>query len=376
MPLDTSIPLHVQPIKLMSPQDQYAIQNQVEQNALAKQLGQMKLDEANYQTQRRNKLNDLLSQNYSKPEDRESALLQGGFSDEAMKLGKDRREIMKTDAETAEKQFKVKKEKLGVLGSVFGRVAQNPTLDTANQALDYLEQTGIYKPEQIQQWRQQATANPASIKPFAEQAYASAIDADKQLTAQLTAKRDAESARHNRASEGIQIRGQNMTDARAREANAIQKDQKPLTESQSKAAAFGARMKAANEVFDSLAADGKLVSTPGSRAGFGIGSVVNALNSTKGQQLDQAKRDFINAALRRESGAVIADSEFDNAEKQYFPQIGEGPEVIAQKKRNREIAMRGILADVPESRRDSVVREITGPSTKAPNIDSLLEKYK
>lgn len=57
------------------------------------------------------------------------------------------------------------------------------------------------------------------------------------------------------------------------------------------------------------------------------------------QKFDQAKRDFINAQLRRESGAVISPDEFANAELQYFPQPGDTPEVIAQKARNRAIAI-------------------------------------
>jgi len=44
----------------------------------------------------------------------------------------------------------------------------------------------------------------------------------------------------------VQIRGQNLTDARARESNAITQagnQDKPLNDSQSKAALFGSRMK-------------------------------------------------------------------------------------------------------------------------------------
>lgn len=59
------------------------------------------------------------------------------------------------------------------------------------------------------------------------------------------------------------------------------------------------------------------------------------------QKFEQAKRDFVNAVLRRESGAVISDEEFENANQQYFPQPGDGPEVIAQKRRNRENAVKG-----------------------------------
>jgi hypothetical protein len=72
------------------------------------------------------------------------------------------------------------------------------------------------------------------------------------------------------------------------------------------------------------------------------------LNTSAGQQLDQAKRDFVNAVLRRESGAVIADSEFDNADKQYFPQVGDSKDVIEQKARNRAVAIEGMKADIPK----------------------------
>jgi hypothetical protein len=54
------------------------------------------------------------------------------------------------------------------------------------------------------------------------------------------------------------------------------------------------------------------------------------------QKVNQAQRDFVNAVLRQESGAAIADSEFENAKKQYFPQPGDKPEVIEQKRQNRE----------------------------------------
>lgn len=120
---------------------------------------------------------------------------------------------------------------------------------------------------------------------------------------------------------------------------------KPLNEGQSKALLFGARMQASNEILEDLQKQGRTLSTPGAQS-YGA---VNALNSTQGQLLDQAKRDFVNAVLRRESGAVISDAEFANAEKQYFPQFGESEKVIEQKRKNRELATRGILAEVPDA---------------------------
>lgn len=133
---------------------------------------------------------------------------------------------------------------------------------------------------------------------------------------------------------------------------------KPLNEGQSKALLFGTRMQAANEILDTLAEGGRTVSTPGAN---GIaGPAVNLVNSEQGQQLDQAKRDFLNAVLRRESGAVIAESEFDNGNKQYFPQVGDSPKVIAQKRDNRLLAQRGILAEVPDG--EARVAQVRGTS--------------
>lgn len=138
---------------------------------------------------------------------------------------------------------------------------------------------------------------------------------------------------------------------------------KPLTEGQSKALLFGTRMQASNKILEDLEKAGKLFSTPGANAGYGIGAAVNLVNSKEGQQLDQAKRDFLNAVLRRESGAVIAEPEFASGDRQYFPQIGDSKEVIAQKRQNRELATRGILAEVPGA--DERVAQVRGPEAGA-----------
>lgn len=71
--------------------------------------------------------------------------------------------------------------------------------------------------------------------------------------------------------------------------------------------------------------------------------VGNFLTSDQRKQAEQAQRNFINAILRRESGAVISDSEFENAAQQYFPQPGDTPAVIEQKKQNRQLAIQGLI---------------------------------
>lgn len=113
---------------------------------------------------------------------------------------------------------------------------------------------------------------------------------------------------------------------------------KPMTEGQSNAATYADRMKSANRVignFENAGTDfwqNLAKKFPGG----------NYLLSDEFQQLEQAKRDFVNAVLRRESGAVISEQEFENAEKQYFPQPGDSAAVINQKKKNRETALSGI----------------------------------
>jgi hypothetical protein len=216
-------------------------------------------------------------------------------------------------------------------------------------------------------------------------------------------------------------RGQNMTDARAREANNLTREanatvydaergvlvnkgtglarpaamldgkplgQKPkdMTDAQSKALLFGARMKAANAALDKLAAGGtnmpsviKLAADNIPLVGGAAGAVANTVVASKAQQqVEQAQRDFINAVLRRESGAVISEPEFINARKQYFPSVGDSPEVIAQKRQNRREAERLILAEVPLARQGEVnptgVPEAQDFSLP-PDIASIIKKH-
>jgi hypothetical protein len=91
---------------------------------------------------------------------------------------------------------------------------------------------------------------------------------------------------------------------------------KPMNEGQANAALFADRMTKADEILQQVGDVGTSVSERAKAAIPGIG---NYLVSKEFQQFDQAKRDFINAVLRRESGAVIGVSEFESARTQYFP---------------------------------------------------------
>jgi hypothetical protein len=130
---------------------------------------------------------------------------------------------------------------------------------------------------------------------------------------------------------------------------------KALTESQGKAAGLASRAQEAHNILSGLEGQGVLtpglikqgaeaVPLVGGALAMGVNKLPAALGgpSSDQQKVEQAQRDFVNAALRVESGASISQSEFDNARKQYFPQPGDSPEVIQQKQQAREREIRSL----------------------------------
>lgn len=118
------------------------------------------------------------------------------------------------------------------------------------------------------------------------------------------------------------------------------------TDEQAKAALYSRRMFQSERVLRDPAVIAAATSIPqqvggsiGNRLPFGTG---RSAMTPEFQRYDQAKRDFINAVLRRESGAVISPAEFENADKQYFPLPGDEKRTLQQKQQNREEAIRGI----------------------------------
>jgi hypothetical protein len=69
----------------------------------------------------------------------------------------------------------------------------------------------------------------------------------------------------------------------------------------------------------------------------------NLLRSNDRQLYRQAQENWVRANLRKESGAVIGADEMAKEIENYFPQIGDGPGVIEQKRRSREAATQGMI---------------------------------
>jgi hypothetical protein len=332
-------------------------------------------------------------------------------------------DVGKVKADTEKTQLEAAHKRVDSWGQAMGFVRQNPTPENAQAAVQHLVTMGIMPPEKARQAiaSLQADPTPQGIARFAEMGFRAALSAKEQLPtfqtrnlggttdtlsidpvtqqvrtvnqAQNTQSPDnaasnARMAADAAAARAVQIRGQNLSDARAREATSatmsrpfevtgpdgvpvlVQQDKqgnirpvqgyapksggKPMTEGQAKANLFGSRMRESDRIlsqlegkYSPLAVNAKMGAEKMPGVGGIAGAVGNAMLSNEGQMAEQAQRDFVNAVLRRESGAVISDQEFANAQKQYFPQPNDSQAVLAQKRRNRQMAIQGLEAEVP-----------------------------
>ncbi len=109
--------------------------------------------------------------------------------------------------------------------------------------------------------------------------------------------------------------------------------QKTLTEGESKAKQYGANAQLANDALNN--------------SQYSLGNVEiplpNMFKSGDRQMFEQSARQFINAILRRESGATITDTEFLNKQKELIPQAGDSAQVLAQKKVARDLAVKNTI---------------------------------
>jgi hypothetical protein len=216
-----------------------------------------------------------------------------------------------------------------------------------------------------------------------QQALRGGMSAKDQLEQQLKEGTQKETGRHNLSTEGIQaanltettrnhkvhegltIRGQNMTDARSRESDRRDDDQavrghgpgwatdaraagppgqhhararlRPeggLCQAAHRHAGQGSRLRHADAGGRQdpqrdrrrLQPDGRQCQERAEHmpvVGGALEPLANKSMSDNSQKAEQAQRDFVNAVLRRESGAAISESEFDNARRQYFPESGD-----------------------------------------------------
>lgn len=149
---------------------------------------------------------------------------------------------------------------------------------------------------------------------------------------------------------------------------------KPPTEAQANAGGYLGRMERADAMLTQFA-QGK----DGVTGGETTSAIANALpggnmlRSEKQQQVRQAQEDWVRAKLRKESGAVIGEDEMAREIKTYFPQMGDGPKVIAQKEAARATAREAMALGAGKAR--LAPAPAAAPAGLPPNVNHLLDKY-
>ena len=116
----------------------------------------------------------------------------------------------------------------------------------------------------------------------------------------------------------------------------------------------------------------------------GVGEVVaNNLRDPDRQLYRQAQEDWVRAKLRKESGAVIGKEEMDQEIRTYFPQLGDSPQVIAQKAQARRVAAEAMRTASGPAAYSSAVpqtgigsQSVTGVVGVPADISAILGKYK
>jgi hypothetical protein len=434
--LDSSIPLQVRQPKLISPQE--AQVRGIQLRSLARGEEQA-LQQQQEQKTIRDLYRQSIDQSGALDEagfDRRIA--DAGLGDRLPDIQKDRATLNKTRTDTQATQLKLAKDRLDAVSGGLSSLLANPTVthEDVYAQLSRLVDAGVITPEQGAAASRGLPGKPEALRPFLVQQALSAAEGSKRLDAllpkydeqdrggtinqgtvdNLTGTRTAGTDIAKTNTPGELLNSQNVqalagagvqyqTDA---DGNIIALPSKPgtgaitprnvtdagganvsgkgLNDAQSKALLFGSRARDSAKLMTELEAAGTLTPSlikQGAEKipliGPAAGMLANATVASPGEQkLEQAQRDFVNAVLRRESGAVISPQEFENAQKQYFPAIGDDESTRAQKARNRALAIEGLLAEVPEGKRNSIGRGATPAPAPAPGnrppLDAIFGK--
>jgi len=359
MALDSSIILGGKQLDINAIYDQA---EQAKAQHQANQLNAMKLQEATQTMEERNKMRSLFAQPGFNTESPEAVQQMYQISPE---MG------MKFETERADRAYKLnqaKKLDFEVKGQQIGKsIGEIVNYNNAQDALAALDRNAAnLDPARYQSLKAELSAvgsNPDAFKSWRNKTLMSVLDAKDQLRAEHDKFTAETTARHYLATEAA-ARGQlsvaqgNLGVARQREAREAATAKglgggKPLTEAQGKATGLAMRAEKAHKLISTVGKEGEV--KPGIIKGAveqvpfignALGGLVNVVPGIKPspvqQQVEQAQRDFVNAVLRQESGAAISQSEFDNAQKQYFPIPGDSSAVIKQKAKNRETAIRAL----------------------------------
>ena len=152
---------------------------------------------------------------------------------------------------------------------------------------------------------------------------------------------------------------------------------KPFTEGQSKDVVYATRAQGALQVLEPVAET--LTSLPSRMAESDpTGIIRGRVQSPEYQIARNAGDEFLQAILRKDTGAAITPSEQALYGVTYLPQPGDGPEVLAAKATARQRAVAAINAGMSPAQIIAAEKALDGspaPAGGMPSDDALLNMY-
>ncbi len=156
----------------------------------------------------------------------------------------------------------------------------------------------------------------------------------------------------------------------------------PFTGEQKKQAGFAVRMETAIKQLEDLENAGfnpvNIRDMVVSNLPFVPDALERPFLTAKFKQYERAKVDFSTAQLRQETGAVINESEIDWIDLTYFPQFGDDPETIMNKRNARRDALAAMKGQAGEAyeRTKANVRAAGGSPVGDDALEELKERAK
>ncbi len=360
MALDASIYQRFAPKSVADFDREYEEGQQAKQsrelNALRLLSGQRQERDAAAASERTNALRGLVSGFGADEGANALALLRGGHLEEATKYQKAGADRKKDQAEAAYKAAQTDKEriatglqKIEIGGQLMGGVKDQATYDMARQ-----QAAAQFGPEFVANWPPnfdpvrigQAQQQAMSVKERLEQEWkAKGYDLDVRKQGEVESnnlRTDARVKSEGAANRGVTLRGQNLTDARARDLTGVAKEAAAVAKKEA------ATDKAVTKFSDTLQKEGipeieaalsgaegvfsrytdpqtkKLKDVPG------IGAVKNALPdwavSSEGKDVRESLSAVANIVLSARSGAAVTDQELRRLARELSNSVGAAPE--------------------------------------------------
>lgn len=248
MAIDTSMYGRIQPVQIESPLNAMAQISQLQGAQQRNRLAELALGTQQREVEQEKALSQLYKDSIGADGkfDRQKLLTgaaQNGLGAKIPTLQKTFSEQDKATADLEKTRWDATSKKLEIAGQAFGYVRNNPTPEAANSVLDYLGQNGVYDADTVAKYKQIVAADPTQIKALADQAFQSVLGAKEQLSSFQTrntggttdtleinpvtgATKVVNSVKNTQSPDSVAsvaatIRGQNLTDARGREANQL-----------------------------------------------------------------------------------------------------------------------------------------------------------